>query len=136
MFFFLMIRRPPRSTRTDTLFPYTTLFRSSAGPHRAAAASCVQPCSPSYFLDELPELGLGQALAGGLGLQLSRQLQQPGPGVARGADDHYAAPPHVDETRTVERRVGQECVSKGRSRRSPFQEKKNKRNYNNIQLKK
>src|SRR3546814_4780478 len=26
--FFLMIRRPPRSTRTDTLFPYTTLFRS------------------------------------------------------------------------------------------------------------
>src|SRR3546814_10807872 len=29
--FFLMIRRPPRSTRTDTLFPYTTLFRSIAG---------------------------------------------------------------------------------------------------------
>src|SRR3546814_4107463 len=28
MFFFLMIRRPPRSTRTDTRFPYTTLFRS------------------------------------------------------------------------------------------------------------
>src|SRR3546814_11840683 len=27
--FFLMIRRPPRSTRTDTLFPYTTLFRSN-----------------------------------------------------------------------------------------------------------
>src|SRR3546814_4560143 len=31
IFFFLMIRRPPRSTRTDTLFPYTTLFRST-GP--------------------------------------------------------------------------------------------------------
>src|SRR3546814_6326806 len=31
-FFFLRIRRPPRSTRTDTLFPYTTLFRS-AGEH-------------------------------------------------------------------------------------------------------
>src|SRR3546814_11083430 len=30
-FFFLMIRRPPRSTRTDTLFPYTTLFRSDGG---------------------------------------------------------------------------------------------------------
>src|SRR3546814_12226428 len=29
--FFLMIRRPPRSTRTDTLFPYTTLFRSKPG---------------------------------------------------------------------------------------------------------
>src|SRR3546814_7823811 len=33
-FFFLMIRRPPRSTRTDTLFPYTTLFRSSAPARR------------------------------------------------------------------------------------------------------
>src|SRR3546814_18374395 len=32
MFFFLMIRRPPRSTRTDKLFPYTTLFRSRDGP--------------------------------------------------------------------------------------------------------
>src|SRR3546814_20318155 len=30
-FLFLMIRRPPRSTRTDTLFPYTTLFRSALG---------------------------------------------------------------------------------------------------------
>src|SRR3546814_20984805 len=29
--FFFMIRRPPRSTRTDTLFPYTTLFRSPKG---------------------------------------------------------------------------------------------------------
>src|SRR3546814_14918387 len=29
IFFVLMIRRPPRSTRTDTLFPYTTLFRSN-----------------------------------------------------------------------------------------------------------
>src|SRR3546814_11599072 len=33
--FFLMIRRPPRSTRTDTLFPYTTLFRSHGGATRA-----------------------------------------------------------------------------------------------------
>src|SRR3546814_18505320 len=31
-----MIRRPPRSTRTDTLFPYTTLFRSFVGTKRAA----------------------------------------------------------------------------------------------------
>src|SRR3546814_8504688 len=30
-FFFLMIRLPPRATRTDTLFPYTTLFRSALG---------------------------------------------------------------------------------------------------------
>src|SRR3546814_8999364 len=31
-----MIRRPPRSTRTDTLFPYTTLFRSFRGDQRVA----------------------------------------------------------------------------------------------------
>src|SRR3546814_12171793 len=41
--FFLMIRRPPRSTRTDTLFPYTTLFRSGAGyaanpPHKESTS--------------------------------------------------------------------------------------------------
>src|SRR3546814_19631367 len=34
VFFFLMLRRPPRSTRTDTLFPYTTLFRSLADLRR------------------------------------------------------------------------------------------------------
>src|SRR3546814_16171894 len=38
-----MIRRPPRSTRTDTLFPYTTLFRSASDPlplaHRAPLAA-------------------------------------------------------------------------------------------------
>src|SRR3546814_8783925 len=39
VFFFLMIRRPPRSTRTDTLFPYTTLFRS----HRWASAPMAAP---------------------------------------------------------------------------------------------
>src|SRR3546814_17572564 len=31
LFFFIIRRRPPRSTRTDTLFPYTTLFRSTHG---------------------------------------------------------------------------------------------------------
>src|SRR3546814_20795246 len=33
-----MIRRPPRSTRTDTLFPYTTLFRSTEYPYRRETA--------------------------------------------------------------------------------------------------
>src|SRR3546814_8928313 len=36
-FFFLMIRRPPRSTRTDTLFLYTTLFRSKSSRTRGTA---------------------------------------------------------------------------------------------------
>src|SRR3546814_15629930 len=38
LLFCLMIRRPPRSTRTDTLFPYTTLFRSRAWLSRLRAA--------------------------------------------------------------------------------------------------
>src|SRR3546814_12340749 len=37
--FFLMIRRPPRSTRTDTLFPYTTLFRSTSASRLPATAA-------------------------------------------------------------------------------------------------
>src|SRR3546814_17425426 len=40
-FFFLMIRRPPRSTRTDTLFPYTTLFRSRQGRRTASAGGLI-----------------------------------------------------------------------------------------------
>src|SRR3546814_7360303 len=41
-----MIRRPPRSTRTDTLFPYTTLFRSvrSRDEKMAAAIACKEQC--------------------------------------------------------------------------------------------
>src|SRR3546814_10497692 len=47
-FFLLMIRRPPRSTRTDTLFPYTTLFRSQA--HQPAGAQIL--ASMGLNLDE------------------------------------------------------------------------------------
>src|SRR6056297_2852891 len=39
LFFFLIIRPPPRSTRTDTLFPYTTLFRSQAEEHTSELQS-------------------------------------------------------------------------------------------------
>src|SRR3546814_9355485 len=45
--FFLRIRRPPRSTRTDTLFPYTTLFRSqAAGGARLFGRHADQPRQP------------------------------------------------------------------------------------------
>src|SRR3546814_17156072 len=44
-FFFLMLRRPPRSTRTDTLFPYTTLFRSRRRDHRAGGRGGSRPAS-------------------------------------------------------------------------------------------
>src|SRR3546814_1288355 len=58
MFFFIMIRRPPRSTRTDTLFPYTTLFRSSKrrrdgdllGGHDASAGADLRTTSQQPFL--------------------------------------------------------------------------------------
>src|SRR3546814_8856726 len=43
--FFLMIRRPPRSTRTDTLFPYTTLFRSI----KAGWARKCSGCEAEHF---------------------------------------------------------------------------------------
>src|SRR3546814_12162602 len=41
VFFFLMIRRPPRSTRTDTLFPYTTLFRSPLKSSQGRVPDCL-----------------------------------------------------------------------------------------------
>src|SRR3546814_13100864 len=41
LFFVLMIRRPPRATRTDTLFPYTTLFRSDYATHTPTVSAFV-----------------------------------------------------------------------------------------------
>src|SRR3546814_8148161 len=55
--FFLMIRRPPRSTRTDTLFPYTTLFRShpfSARKASSLASSQISMPSSSALASLLP----------------------------------------------------------------------------------
>src|SRR3546814_10523460 len=57
-FFFLMIRRPPRSTRTDTLLPYTTLFRSRRAQRRRlvagadmSAAATAPSLAPSFWND-------------------------------------------------------------------------------------
>src|SRR3546814_16485546 len=71
LFFFLMIRRPPRSTRTDTLFPYTTLFRSPAlalehgaalvGDEPAAMAGNIevdQPGTVELAEDRAPGMGI------------------------------------------------------------------------------
>src|SRR3546814_2452193 len=63
-FFFLMIRRPPRSTRTDTLFPYTTLFRSCCSvcpvppgntvqPTAWAAVSIIEPAGVKWYEKQL-----------------------------------------------------------------------------------
>src|SRR3546814_2786005 len=70
-----MIRRPPRSTRTDTLFPYTTLFRSPQGSGAAESAlessrdggkpaktRCMYSCL--YHNPEKAELGSAQGCQG------------------------------------------------------------------------
>src|SRR3546814_8383565 len=63
-FFFLMIRRPPRSTRTDTLFPYTTLFRSKDGQgrNRARPAARTAPLTGHFN-----RYSAGSSLAGRAG---------------------------------------------------------------------
>src|SRR3546814_18884769 len=58
VFSFLMIRRPPRSTRTDTLFPYTTLFRSE----RLAGGHCYGLSCRSLFMNR--GLNIGIEIAG------------------------------------------------------------------------
>src|SRR3546814_8211793 len=58
---FLMIRRPPRSTRTDTLFPYTTLFRSQCAERRLRRSEAVQELEigdrPDAFRADQAEAG-------------------------------------------------------------------------------
>src|SRR3546814_20357494 len=49
-----MIRRPPRSTRTDTLFPYTTLFRSSDTSRGAAMVEAALACLDARTLAVVP----------------------------------------------------------------------------------
>src|SRR3546814_5705704 len=71
---FLMIRRPPRSTRTDTLFPYTTLFRSSV-PHVVRPA-CHFPtitiCSNNLLARSLA----GTAFAASMAARLRRRRSE------------------------------------------------------------
>src|SRR3546814_5567294 len=58
--FFLMIRRPPRSTRTDTLFPYTTLFRSHRpGRLHGRSRACGEPRRCSAYARPFGSSGAG-----------------------------------------------------------------------------
>src|SRR3546814_3371052 len=63
-----MIRRPPRSTRTDTLFPYTTLFRSTARLARRATTLTVCPLSNLKLcvVDDLDDHPISRMLKSGL----------------------------------------------------------------------
>src|SRR3546814_13219217 len=76
-----MIRRPPRSTRTDTLFPYTTLFRSL---RRAREVRHAQPSQPASTFARIFVL----AVADRAGLQHHALLHA---GVHAGREDHQPA---------------------------------------------
>src|SRR3546814_2874418 len=60
--FFLMRRRPPRSTRTDTLFPYTTLFRSVVVDDAILVVENVQ-----RVMEDDPEIGVVEATRTAMG---------------------------------------------------------------------
>src|SRR3546814_11350866 len=111
-----MIRRPPRSTRTDTLFPYTTLFRSQAvevvlqlrvahlpvdrGAPVAAVALAGAVVEVEHEVAVLHQKVVEHLLAEVVGVARADVLQVAG--------------------RSEERRVGKECVSTCRSRWSPY----------------
>src|SRR3546814_16949529 len=115
-----MKRRPPRSTRTDTLFPDTTLFRSDLGRE----VELVRPLGHVLADDFALEGGLdagGHVLAGGIvrrhDVELLHALL-----VQQHAEAHRVLVilPRGREERSEERRVGKESVSTCRSRWSPY----------------
>src|SRR3546814_19338837 len=81
-----MIRRPPRSTLTDTLFPYTTLFRSAgqAGDHD-------QPVARQVEVDVLQVVGTGPADADGVHRHRGWGPWKRGRRLAEGARPHRGA---------------------------------------------
>src|SRR3546814_11779493 len=104
-----MIRRPPRSTRTDTLVPYTTLFRSL---DPAIAMAMLAEDDPAYGLVR----DRAKAEEADIGLAALRVLCRAGAAIfAENVDNPGDAPIR----RSEERRVGKECVSPCRSRWSP-----------------
>src|SRR3546814_15024330 len=85
-FFFLMIRRPPRSTRTDTLFPSTTLFRSELVHHRRAARRHARLRPADVRASAGPEPGMD---AGAAGQQRCRRgVDRAGPGGGGRSEEH------------------------------------------------
>src|SRR3546814_13510921 len=99
-----MIRRPPRSTRTDTLFPYTTLFRSLGV---LLAYGIVSPLASR--LEQIVEED-GEIYHVAKAIIISSLFGNPQPIVIEAART----------SRSEERRVGKGCVSTCRSRWSPY----------------
>src|SRR3546814_15098424 len=112
-----MIRRPPRSTRTDTLFPYTTLFRSTGLDLIEPALAGEQGAKPLIGAIEqrcIVEREIGAAMIGGE----MRALAQRQCGVAP-REKIEAMRADTVEQRSEERRVGKEIVGTCRYRWSP-----------------
>src|SRR3546814_13001600 len=106
-----MRRRPPRSTRTDPLFPYTTLFRSED------ARAVELEDSNLFALNRFPGYDRFEdstRITYGLEYEFDR------PGLAIDAVIGQSYRLNRRPTRSEERRVGKECVSTCRSRWSPY----------------
>src|SRR3546814_14913391 len=108
-----MIRRPPRSTRTDTLFPYTTLFRSAERADMFAARDALGTGAVGFGDHHLTVLVRERDLA---------RLDEATAACSAALADIGAIAVREDTNleRSEERRVGKECVSTCRSRWSPY----------------
>src|SRR3546814_14838071 len=116
--FFLMIRRPPRSTRTDTLFPYTALFRSAFIAEHTAGLDALRADIMAQSWAEIV------AVSGIAEDQIRRCAAIYGASRATmicygmGITQHRKSSQLVQQ-RSEERRVGKECVSTCRYRWAP-----------------
>src|SRR3546814_13759323 len=105
-----MIRRPPRSTRTDTLFPYTTLFRSRRHHGAVTGASQSPECASIARRDFADQHDIGRETHDDVDCIV----------VAEGRISIGTRKHKMNMVRSEERRVGKECVSTCRSRWSPY----------------
>src|SRR3546814_12567402 len=108
--FILLRRRPPRSTRTDTLFPNTTLFRSPEGLNRGYYVR------PTVFANVQPEMRIAREEIFGPVISILG-YEDEDKAIELANDTVYGLAAYV---RSEERRVGKECVSTCRSRWSPY----------------
>src|SRR3546814_18086390 len=104
-----MIRRPPRSTRTDTLFPYTTLFRSYA-IYAPQNRERLEKAIDEELARALKDGFTNEEIKDGVAALLNYRK------LARAQDSVLASTWVRSMKRSEERRVGQECVSPCRSR--------------------
>src|SRR3546814_16847824 len=116
-----MIRRPPRSTRTDTLFPFTTLFRSALS---GGAINQLRRFARKRSIS-VRQSRKRQHNCQPISRELSMLAWKRGPAASPMAFDIFST-----SGRSEERRVGNECVSTCRYRGSPYRYKTKKEKKN------